>query len=228
MDYTVPLNFIVPEGYCILRKDRTENFKQQYGKANGGGIAILHKTNVKVKTKLIADCDEETMWIEVQMKRKFLLGLTYRASYTNLLEEKEGNSKLNKMLEDAHLISNNIIYLGDLNCDYTDTNPDKETLLLMETCSAYGLTQLINNPTRITDDCKTTIDHIWTDPSNGLIMESGTFIGISDHLGTYAKLDIKNMKNALEPPKIRRNWKNYKPDAFRETLQTNINQSNIN
>ena len=228
MDYTVPLNFIVPEGYCILRKDRTESFKQQYGKANGGGIAILHKTNVKVKTKLIADCDEETMWIEVQMKRKFLLGLTYRASYTNLLEEKEGNSKLNKMLEDAHLISNNIIYLGDLNCDYTDTNPDKETLLLMETCSAYGLTQLINNPTRITDDCKTTIDHIWTDPSNGLIMESGTFIGISDHLGTYAKLEIKNMKNALEPPKIRRNWKNYKPDAFRETLQTNINQSNIN
>ena len=35
MDSSVPKNFITPEGYNIIRKDRSENFKQRYGKANG-------------------------------------------------------------------------------------------------------------------------------------------------------------------------------------------------
>ena len=227
MDYTVPQNFIVPEGYCIVRKDRSENFKQKYGKANGGGIAILHQSNIKIKKKPIADEDDETLWIEVTMKRKILLGVSYRAAYTDLLTEKEGSSKLNKMLETAHVISNNVIYLGDLNCDYKNKNPDKETQILTETCSAYGMNQLITTPTRITEDCKSTIDHIWTDLNKSLIKESGTCIGISDHLATYATLDFKPSKTPCELPKIKRNWRNYKVSEFRDTLISTIKRSNI-
>ena len=67
MDYTVPQNFIVPEGYSILRKDRSENFKQQYGKANGGGIAILYKNDVKVRAKKIVNSNDENIRVEVVM-----------------------------------------------------------------------------------------------------------------------------------------------------------------
>lgn len=227
LDYTVPQNFIVPEGYIIIRKDRSENFKQKYGKANGGGIAILHQSNIKIKRKSIGDEDDESLWVEVTMKRKFLLGLSYRAEYTDLLTEKEGSNKLNNMLETAHVISNNILYLGDLNCDYKNENPDNATQRLTETCSAYGMNQLITTPTRITDDCKTTIDHIWTDPSKYLIKGSGTCIGISDHLATYATLDFKPSKTPCELPKIRRNWRNYNVNEFRETLISTIERSNI-
>ena len=101
MDYTVPANYVVPEGYRIIRKDRSDNFKQKYGKANGGGIAILYKSDIKVQMKPVADKDDETLWIEVMMGRNFIIGVSYRATYTDLLKDTEGNSKLNKMLEAA-------------------------------------------------------------------------------------------------------------------------------
>ena len=36
-DLSVPINSHIPEGYNIIRKDRTENFQQKYKKKNGGG-----------------------------------------------------------------------------------------------------------------------------------------------------------------------------------------------
>ena len=229
MDSTVPKNFIVPKGYSIIRKDRSENFKQHYGKANGGGIAILHKSNVKVKRKQIEDQDEETLWIEVQLKRKIVLGLVYRGSYTDLLTEHEGTDKLSKMLETAHLTTDNVILLGDLNCDTNHTPPDNETNRLNEACSAYGMEQLINKPTRIAQDKISTIDHIWVDQNKELTKESGTCMGIgqSDHLGTYAKLNLRQSKLPLPETKHRRDWRNYNEDEFRTTVKNRIEESNI-
>lgn len=90
------------------------------------------------------------------------------------------------------------------------------------------MTQLIDTPTRITEKCRTTIDHIWTDKSNGLITESGTFLGVSDHLGTYAKLDLKPSKSIANKTKLRRNWRNYCISDFNESLQTRLAESEIN
>ena len=188
----------------------------------------MYKKDVKVKLKPIEDQDDECLWIEVKTKRSFLVGLMYRASYTDLLTEKEGNTKLNKELESAHVISNNVILLGDLNCDTSQTHPDPTTTTLMDTCFTYQMTQLINTPTRITEKCMTTIDHIWSDKSNGLITESGTFLGISDHLGTYAKLDLKPSKKADSKTKLRRNWRNYSINEFKVSLQTRLEESEIN
>ena len=226
MDHTVPKNYIVPEGYSIIRKDRTENFKQRYGKSNGGGVAILYKNNVKIKIKNIADKDDEILWIEVTNKRTFLLGVVYRAAYTDLLTEEEGNTKLYKTLETANLMTNNIILLGDINCDTNSNDPDKNTRKLVDVCATFQMTQLINKPTRITDNTKTTIDHIWTDVHQELIKETGTFIGVGDHLGTYAKLH-QTLNREQEKPKIRRNWRNYNESEFTDTLSTIINEANI-
>ena len=227
MDHTIPENYIVPKGYSIFRKDRSENFKQRYGKANGGGIAILHKSNIKVKLKSIAAADDEMLWVEVMLRRRLLIGVSYRATYTDLLTEVGGNNKLNTMLETAHVQSDNVILLGDLNCDYNSKNPDPETIKLIETCGAYGMSQLITTPTRITEDCKTTIDHIWTDSSKGLVQDSGTFLGISDHLGIYATLDFKANKAPRVKSKMKRSWRNYSEVDFRETLESIIEKSNI-
>ena len=227
MDHTVPHSFIVPEGYSIIRKDRTENFKQRYGKANGGGIAVLHKNNVKVKVKDIADKDDETLWLEITTKKKILIGLVYRATYTDLLTEIDGNTKLNNLLETANVISNNVILLGDMNCDTSSVQQDKATKTLIDTCSAYQMTQEISKPTRITDNTKSTIDHIWTDVNQQLIKESGTFVGISDHLGTYAMLNLSLNNDQQRKLKFKRNWRNYTEREFTETLSTNLDEANV-
>ena len=182
---------------------------------------------MKVQQKLIEDRDEEILWMEVLLQRKILLGLVYRATYTDLLTENEGTDKLSKMLETAHLTSNNVILLGDLNCDTSHAHPDNTTSRLIDACSAYGMDQLINKPTRVTEESISTIDHIWTDQNNELIKESGTFVGISDHLGTYAKLNIRQSKVPPTETKHRRDWRNYNEDEFRKTLERCIEESNI-
>ena len=49
----------VPDGYKIIRHDRTELFKTKYGKNNGGGVAILYKEHIKIQTiSLITDSIE--------------------------------------------------------------------------------------------------------------------------------------------------------------------------
>ena len=51
LDKSTPENNFIPDGYHIIRKDRTDTFKQKYGRNKGGGIAILHKEHMKVETK---------------------------------------------------------------------------------------------------------------------------------------------------------------------------------
>ena len=82
-DLSVPINSHIPEGYNIIRKDRTENFQQKYKKKNGGGVAILYKSklNVNIKNPLNDDT-EDILWAEVKMKKSFLLGVPYRPDHS--------------------------------------------------------------------------------------------------------------------------------------------------
>ena len=50
-------NTFIPEGYQIIRHDRSDEFKQRYGKINGGGVAALHRKELKVRK--IINC---TIW----------------------------------------------------------------------------------------------------------------------------------------------------------------------
>ena len=91
----------------------------------------------------------------------------------------------------------------------------------------HMMTQEISKPTRITDNTKSTIDHIWTDVNQELIKESGTFVGISDHLGTYAMLNLSLNNDQQRKPKFKRNWRNYTEWEFRDTLSSYLDEANI-
>ena len=80
-----------------------------------------------------------------RLRQVFLLGLVYRASYTDLLTEEGGDTKFNKTLETANVISNNVILIGDMNCDTNSDEYDITTNRLIDTCTAYQMTQLITN-----------------------------------------------------------------------------------
>ena len=228
LDATSLQTAYVPDGYKIIRQDRTDQFKQKYGKTDGGGIALIYKEDLKIKPLGIIKDTEEILWVEVKSKPNFILGTVYRPSYTDLLTEDENGTILESQLTDALCKNKKIIVIGDLNCDTEEEDQDKNTKVLNEVFDSQSMKQLITKPTRI--DLKknkaTTIDHVWTDPENNLIKEAGTIEGISDHIGIYVKANTE--KEKTEPEKSRfRSYKNYIPARFNEDLKEAMASSEL-
>ena len=75
-DESVPKQAYIPPGYKVIRHDRTEIYKQRYGKNHGGGVAIFYKEHLKIERKSYpTDEIEEMLWVHVKGKHSFLLGI---------------------------------------------------------------------------------------------------------------------------------------------------------
>ena len=73
----------------------------------------------------------------------------------------------------------------------------------------------------------TIIDHIWSNKEVNLIKMTGTFTGVSDHFGTYMKLNLQPQEAAKE--KIRyRCFKKYNVSDYSNDLKAKLLSSNIN
>ena len=229
LDSSVPAQGYVPSGYKIIRKDRSDDFKQKYGRNKGGGIAVLFKDHIKIEKKdYLTDDVEEILWVQVKGKKSFMLGIVYRNEYTDLMKENEdGETKIEENVRKASEISDRFVITGDFNIDDSDTSFNL-TRKLNNIYSSYNLIQLVKKPTRIDKKSgrPTVIDHVWTNPEKQLINHVNTFIGVSDHLGTYIKLNIK--KPEAEETTIRhRSYQKYDPQTFTSNLRENLSQSNI-
>ena len=227
LDESVQTQSCLPTGYKMIRKDRSDEYKQKYGRNKGGGVAVCYKEHLKVEKRdyLTEEC-EEILWVQVKAKESFMLGVIYRADYTDMMNEKAGECKLEENIRKVSEITSRIVITGDFNIDLANHDASSEQLKNIFKC--YGLTQFISKPTRI--DAKsgkpTIIDHIWSNDELNLIKETGTFIGISDHFGIYMRLRIN------KPPKHEetitfRNFKKYNPDLFNNDLECNLRNSNI-
>ena len=230
LDQSIP-NQNVPSGYKILRQDRTEEFQQKYRKKSGGGVAIIYRTYLNITPKhTLKVKEEEILWAQVQTKNSFLLGVIYRPNYSELLVDKEENESIfEKNLRKAAEISNRILLVGDFNIDMKQPN-EKEPKALISTCESFSLTQHISKVTRI--DMKTgkgsLIDLIWTSPEMKAF-SSGTLHGISDHFGTYIKLNRLDINQRIESPKKwTRKYTKYNPVEFLETFESEKSNSKIN
>ena len=226
-DDSVPRQAYIPPGYKVIRKDRSDIFKQTYGKASGGGIAIYYKEHLLVeRNNHLTDENEEILWVQVKAKTSFMLGTIYRASYTNTLINIEGETKIEENIRKASEISDRIVVTGDFNVDMNN-EIHRETITLNNIFDTYGLTQIINKPTRVDPRSKkpTLIDHIWTN-LNQLVRGKGTFLGVSDHLGTYVKLNITKNEPSQKFIKIR-SYVNYNEELFNSNLSEALNKSNI-
>ena len=228
LDISVPSNSHIPENYKMIRKDRTENFQQKYKKKNGGGVAILYKSklNLNIK-KTLNDDTEDILWAEVKMKKSFLVGVLYRPSYSKMLDDTDGPSTLEKNIRKATEITNQLIITGDFNIDLRDEE-NNLTTSLKDTYETFSLKQIVKKPTRVNPGTgkASLIDHIWVSPEIN-IKSTGTFIGLSDHFGTYTKIP-KSFINFEPTPIIKsRNFKNYIKENFAEDIKERLANSNI-
>ena len=193
-------------GYKVYRLDRL-------GKA-GAGVCAYVKSTLKVKVlKDLTEISESglhQLWIQVQNKklRSLLVCIVYRPPEIGIacLE----NELLPKYIE-ALSRNKDIVLTGDLNCDLLSNNPRGEALLSF--CATVNATQLIDKPTRVTENSRSLLDVILvSDPV--LVKSSGVLeITISDHFLVYVVINLRSPKQA--PTYIvTRTFRNYKADQF--------------
>ena len=227
-DGSVPNTSHIPRGYKMIRKDRSEEFQQKYKVNKGGGVAIVYKAHLKITQKEnLSEKEEDILWVHVNNRNSFLLGVVYRPSYSNMLDENEGDSLLELSIQRATEITNRMIITGDFNVNLNEPETSNPSTLI-DIMKTYKLSQLIKKDTRIDINTGkgTLIDHLWATPEMN-IKASGTCLGISDHLGIYAKMNKINESPPIAPKIKFRNYKNYNKEKFGIDFYNNMMQSNL-
>ena len=87
--------------------------------------------------------------------KSFLIGNMYRPPDSRV----EYNDRFEDFIENVSKEDKEIILLGDFNKNLFEDNLDREWQNLT---LSLGLTQMISQPTRVTPNSKTLIDHIYT------------------------------------------------------------------
>ena len=165
--------------------------------------------------------------MEIKGKQNFLLSVIYRPDYCDILCDLENESILEESIRKATEITSRIIITGDLNIDMSNIS-NNLTQKINDILSCYGMEQLVKKPTRIDNSGKATIiDHFWANKETNLIKNTDTFIALSDHLGTYASLNLPKIEKEVKTVK-RRCWKKYSEEDFNQKLAANLEQSTIN
>ena len=225
LDQSCPMGTAVPENYTIIRKDRSEEFKQKYGKTNGGGVAVLIRRGVEIKaeTKLMDDRNE-ILWCTLKIEAtKYLIGIVYRGCYTELLKsDQEGNTEMEDLLQKT--VYHNLILIGDFNCDTSKPESSPDTKTLVQLAEEYNLKNLIEKPTRFCETTATTIDHIWVREESG-VWKAGTCQGLSDHCGIYCYIKAEIVSEDEEI--TCRNYKSFNPESYKEDVKKFVDESNF-
>ena len=125
--------------------------------------------------------DIACLWLEISPSKgkSFLLGSLYR----NPTERFEWMDRFEQFFESVLNEGKEIILLGDFNKDLLNPNAHREWLVLTE---SLGLSQLVTQPTRVTTNTSTLIDHIYSSHEDKLSKVSVCKIGISDHFAVVS------------------------------------------
>ena len=176
----------------------------------GGGVCVYYKSHLPLKvlnTKHLQEC----LNIEFSIRKEIcrLISL-YRSPSQNQEEFNTFLDNLESNLETASL-SNPIltILIGDFNAkcaswyskDISTTEGSKLRLLT----SQFGLNQIINEPTHITNNFSTCIVLLFTSQTN-LVIESGVHFSLypnCHHQMVFAKFDLRIF---YTPPYKRNVW----------------------
>ena len=207
IDKTFPNSQFIVNGYNIFRRDR---------KKGGGGIMIFIRDSITAVCKKTTCKSVEALFLDITVGRThFALIAAYKPpSVENALF----TSDMYHLLDKATSLRDNIICLGDLNCDIGNPlDNNKQGRCLLDICDVYDLDSLINTPTRISTQRASCLDVILTNVP-GYFKESGTFeAGLSDHCLVYTILNKKLPQPKAEIVKVR-SFKNFNQDSFCDDL----------
>ena len=160
------------DGYNFIRKDRVEVLNKY-----GGGLIMYFRESLNVKRRPETEISNlETIWAEITLPnaKPFLVCSVYRppdslSNWIDLFEEE---------LSVAQASGLEIILMGDFNIDYISCT-NRKWLNLVQ---LFDLSQLVSEPTRVTQTSATIIDHVYTTNVENITECFISDFSISDHL----------------------------------------------
>ena len=210
------------DGYNIVRNDTNRN---------GGGVACYIINNICFNRKACISDNIENIFIDLLFPKTkpISVGIIYKpASQSQFLQQIITEFE-------ALDLDNEIYVLGDFNINLLfqgkyvlnksneikklDKNLLPEIKRYKEFCSMYGLSQLIDCPTRITSNTSTLIDHILTNTQENISQSGEIDTAISDHSLIYCTRKIPKAKYNRHKEITFRTLKNYSPDVYKRTLE---------
>ena len=137
--------------------------------------------------------------IEPIKARPFLIFAWYRPPSARI----ESFKKLEGNLEYFDRENKEMIILGDTNCDFSSKVADEyssslnNTAHLAEIYDLFFLTQMIGEPTRVTLNSSTLIDHIATNKPENVVVSGVFSITLSDHYLVYVTRSLLRTQISL-------------------------------
>ena len=163
-----------------------DSFSNRKDRSNaGGGLLIYAKQDIGlVRKSELENNFDETLWVEIHAKGlSFLVCNTYRPQWTDI----NYWTRLTHAIELAFDFNQNIVIVGDLNSNLLCTNNNK----LVDLMNIFNLRNVIDKPTRITENCRTLLDPIiLSDDLNCIYSDViNTPQNISDHDASIAVIE---------------------------------------
>ena len=204
-------NQFILNGYQQFRRDR----KNQ----EGGGILIFIRDNIPCVRRHDLELEQsiESIWLEIRhsVQKSFLFGYHYRPPSSL----SDWFNKVENTLESTFRENKETILLGDFNINYI--NQKSVNSNWNNITSSFSLEQLVNQPTRVTENTATIIDHIYTNSSSNITEMSIPKVSISDHYAVcftrkHTSKPLKRNKHTLISY---RSQKHFDEKSFRESLE---------
>ena len=160
----------------------------------------------------------EDIWIEILLPKTkpIFVGTCYRAPRNNSLTDCL-ESTLSKIEPECETI-----ILGDFNFCMLDSNNYNHSLKknFRDLMNSYNNIQLIDRPTRVTQNSATLLDHIYSNNKNKISQSGVIETGISDHFMTYCTRKITRDQIGKHNPVKIRSMKQYSKDTLIDKLKS--------
>ena len=197
------------EGYQKpFRKDRNCN--------GGGGLLVYVKNGISCYRRSDLELDTlECVWVEVKPtnSKSFLVGHVYRPPNSNV----QWNDYFEESIEKVLSLELETYILGDVNRDLLNENIQKSWL---EYTESFGLSQLVSEATRVTNNSRTLIDHIYCNTRENISFIDVPTVGLSDHFPVFFTRKINSPLLKSKHITISyRSYKNFDENKFINELQ---------
>ena len=194
-------------GYNLLRRDRNRE---------GGGVALYINDVFNFKRRDdLCDSNVECIWAEITPP--YMCTMLVCAVYNPNGKDTAFSNKLSSMLSTASDSDNEIILLGDFNCDFSCNVNAKVVNDLKFVCNMHSLSQLIDLPTRVTTDSSTIIDLFFTTKPELFTRHGVIQTSISDHFMIYGIRKSKPAKSNHRQIEYR-SYKHFDETSFTNDL----------
>ena len=164
---------------------RVEGFQTPFRKDNdtngGGGIIVYVRNDIRAKRREDLETNGiSCLWLEItpDKGKSFLVGNMYRPPDSKI----EYNDRFEEFIVTVLNEEKEFILLGDFNKNLLNADTDREW---GNFTTSLGLSQLISEPTRVTNNTQTLIDHIYTNNEDNIRSVNVEKLGVSDHYGIF-------------------------------------------